>query len=247
MTVERERIAGFGRLEDGLRQAERLVPVGSLCQRAPVGDGPRGLQRGRRGLELPAARPRPVPGLPLGRGRPGRVLRHRAAAVPGAGAVERPGPDPQGACLRADRARRATTARTSRSTGGTSTPCPAMPGTAGATTTRRPRSPTRTCVAENGRREQVRPRVRAARHRRLRPGPLLDHRGPLRQGRPRRPADGDHRSPTPAPTPTPLHVLPTAWFRNTWSWDFGRPQAGAGRRPAPRRSASSTRSSASWS
>ncbi len=44
-------------------------------------------------------------------------------------------------------------------------------------------------VAENGRRGQARPRVRAARHRRVRRGPVLDRRGRLRQGRPDRPAD----------------------------------------------------------
>ena len=25
-----------------------------------------------------------------------------------------------------------------------------------------------------------------------------------------------------------LHVLPTAWFRNTWSWEIDAPQAGHG-------------------
>ncbi len=24
------------------------------------------------------------------------------------------------------------------------------------------------------------------------------------------------------PDPETLHVLPTAWFRNTWSWELGR-------------------------
>ena len=43
-------------------------------------------------------------------------------------------------------------------------------------------------IAENGRRGQARPRVRAARHRRVRRRPLLDRRGRLRQGRPHRPA-----------------------------------------------------------
>ena len=38
--------------------------------------------------------------------------------------------------------------------------------------------------------EPVRARVRAARHRRVRRRPVLDHRGALRQGRPGRPADG---------------------------------------------------------
>jgi len=53
---------------------------------------------------LPAARSREVGGLPAGQGRPGRVLRHRAAAVPGTGAAEqRARPDPAGARVRPDR------------------------------------------------------------------------------------------------------------------------------------------------
>ncbi len=28
---------------------------------------------------------------------------------------------------------------------------------------------------------------------------------------------------TRAPEPATLYVLPTAWFRNTWSWDEGAP------------------------
>ena len=52
------------------------------------------------------------------------LLRRDAELVPVARAVERRRPDPQGADVRADRARRATTARTSRSTGGTSTARP---------------------------------------------------------------------------------------------------------------------------
>ena len=34
------------------------------------------------------------------------------------------------------------------------------------------------------------------------------------------------------PAADTLHLLPTAWFRNTWSWDAGRAQAGHSRRPA---------------
>ena len=45
---------------------------------------------------------------------------------------------------------------------------------------------------------QVRARVRAARHRHLRRRPLLDRRGPLRQGEPDRHPDADHR-PQPGP------------------------------------------------
>ena len=40
--------------------ARRLVSMGSVPERAPMGHGPRGLQRGRRGLELPSARPCPI-------------------------------------------------------------------------------------------------------------------------------------------------------------------------------------------
>ena len=105
MGAERDRVDAFGKLEDGLLAGQRLVPVGSVPERAPVGHGARGLQRRRRGVGLLPPRPRPVAGLPVGRGRPGRLQRHRAAAVPVAGALERPGPDPQGADLRAHRQR----------------------------------------------------------------------------------------------------------------------------------------------
>ena len=30
------------------------------------------------------------------------------------------------------------------------------------------------------------------------------------------------------PDPDTLHVLPTAWFRNTWSWDVDSPRPGSG-------------------
>ena len=103
MSAERDRVGGVRQAGGRAAPGRRLVPVGAVRQRAPVGHGPRGLQRRRRGVGLPAPRPRQVAGLPLGRGRHGRVLRHRAAAVPGAGAVERARPDPEGADVRADR------------------------------------------------------------------------------------------------------------------------------------------------
>ena len=52
-----------------------------------------------------SARPRPLPRLSLGRGRPRRHQRRPAAPLPRAGAVERPRPDPQGAPLRPDQRR----------------------------------------------------------------------------------------------------------------------------------------------
>ena len=79
---------------------------------------------------------------------------------------------------------------------------------------------------------QARSGVRAARHRRVRRGPVLDRRGRLRQGRSHRPAHGGPGDQRRSRRAT-LHVLPTAWFRNTWSWEIGRaqaPAAGPGRR-----------------
>ena len=63
--------------------------------------------------------------------------------------------------------------------------------------------------------------VRAAGHRGVRRGPVLGRRGPLREGRPDRPVDdrgGHQRGSGGRDT---LHVLPTVWWRNTWSWDPG--------------------------
>ena len=33
------------------------------------------------------------------------------------------------------------------------------------------------------------------------------------------------------PDDATLHVLPTAWFRNTWSWDAGAPRPASWPRP----------------
>ncbi len=85
--------------------AGTLAAVGAVPQRAAVGHRPRGLQRRRRRLGLPPARPCPQPGLPLGRGRHRRRLRRPAAALPRARPLERPRPDPQGAPLRPDQRR----------------------------------------------------------------------------------------------------------------------------------------------
>ena len=52
---------GEGELRGG-----RLVPVGAVPQRAPMGHGTRGLQPGRWGVELSAARPRAVSRVPVG-------------------------------------------------------------------------------------------------------------------------------------------------------------------------------------
>src|SRR5207248_10484383 len=68
-------------------------------------NGTRGLQRVGRRVGLLPARPRAIPGVPVERGRARRDLRRPAALLLRAGVLERPGPDPQGADLRAVRAR----------------------------------------------------------------------------------------------------------------------------------------------
>ena len=79
-------------------------------------------------------------------------------------------------------------------------------------------------VETNRRRGRARARVRAARHRRLRRGPLLRRLRRVRQGG----ARGHPRSGSPShnrgPEAAALHVLPTLWFRNTWSWGGDAPR-----------------------
>ena len=145
-----------------------------------------------------------------------------ATALPVARAVERPRPDPQGADLRPHRRRRATTARTPRSTGGTSTRCRAMRSTGGATTTRSGPFPYDDLVAENGRRGKHDPEYEL-----LDTGAFDDDRYWVVE------VDYTKADPTDllmtvrvtnaGPEADTIHVLPTAWFRNTWSWDDDEP------------------------
>ncbi len=74
--------------------------MGTVPFRAPVGDRARGLLGGRPGLELLHPRPGALTCLPLGGGRPGRLLRRPAAALLRARALERQGRHPEGAGLR---------------------------------------------------------------------------------------------------------------------------------------------------
>ncbi len=93
---------------------------------------------------------------------------------------------------------------------------------------------------------QARPRVRAARHRGLRRRPVLDRRGPLRQGRPDRPADGDQRHQRRAGRRHPARAADRLVPQHL-VLGRRRPQAGHGGHRRRPRSASSTRSSARWS
>ncbi len=154
-----------------------------------MGHGARGLQRARHRLGVPSARPRPLARLPLGRRRPRRLLRRRAATLPRARALERLRPDPEGADLRPHgqpgqprRGRQGVLVVPRRHADPFVEPL-ALPLSAGGVPVRAARP------GERGA-GQARPRARAAGHGHLRRRPLLDRRGALRQGRcPRHPAD----------------------------------------------------------
>ena len=190
-----------------------------------MGDRARGLQRGRRRLGLLHPRPGAVARLPLGRGRPGRHLRRQAAALLRAGAVERQGPDPQGAPVRADQQPRATTARTSRSTTSTSTRTPTHSYMKYLYKYPQAAYPVRRPGRDQPQARPERVRVRAARHRRLRRGSLLRRLRRVRQGLARGHPDPDHGPQPRAGRRRRSHLLPTLWFRNAWSWhaDATRP------------------------
>ena len=89
---ERLRANGSGR--------QQLEALGSVLERAAMGNGARGLQRGRHRLGIFSARSCAQPRLSLGRGRHRRHLGRGAAGMPVARALERAGPDPQGAPVR---------------------------------------------------------------------------------------------------------------------------------------------------
>ena len=179
----------------GAHRHRAVEGVGPVPLRAPVGDGPRGLQRRRRRLELPHARPGALARVPLGRGRHRRHLRRAPAAVPGARAVERRRPDPQGADLRAHqlrgqprRGRQGVLVLPRQHADALVPEVPLQVSAAGVPVRgpggreRPPRTP--------------RLRVRAARHRDLRRRPLLRRRRRVRQGRAgRHPDVGDGAQP----------------------------------------------------
>ena len=226
------------RLEAGTSKKAPLEEVGAVPQRAPVGNRARGLQRRRRRLELLHPRPGPLARLPLGRGRPGRHLRRPAAALLRAGPVERQGPDPQGTPVRPDQQREQS--RRGRqgilllprqhadpfvhevplqvSAGGLPVRRPGRdeprpePATSSSTSCSTRASSTRIATSTcSSSMPRNRPRTSSSRSR-------VHNRGP---------------------EPAELHVLPTLWFRNQWSWHGERRPADAAagrRRPAMRAS-----------
>ncbi len=176
-----------------------------------MGDRARGLQRRRRRVALLLPRPGALARLPLGRGRHRGRLRRPPAPLPLARAVERRGPDPQGADVRPHERRgqprrgRQGVLVLPRQHAHALVPEVPVQVPAASVPVRGPHRHERPA-------EQDRVRVRAARHGRLRRGPLLRRRRRVRQGRARRRADARHR-PQPRPgrgdaAPAPDAVVP---------------------------------------
>ena len=208
------------------------------------------------------ARPRALPRLPLERGRDGRHLGHPPRALPRARALERRGPDPEGADVRPHgpagkpwRGRQGVLV-VPRGPAEPRAPALALPLPAGRLPVRRAHPP---------RSWPQRSRARAARHRRVRRRPLLVGRRHLREGL----ADGDPRSDRgreprgrggdaggAADALVPQHVVverrrcraraSRATARRSWSPTTRSPATGSKLRPAPtarRRRRSSARTS----
>ena len=179
--------------QDEAREQRRPVDeMGPVPLGTPVGHGPRGLQRQRRRVELPAARSRALACLPLGRGRAGRDLRRPAAAVLRARALERPGPDHQGASVRPDeqrgqsrRGRQGVLLLPRLDADALVHEVPLQVPAGGLPVRRPPRDEPRPWPRRRG--------VRAARYRRVRRRPLFRRPGRVREGGSRRPPRRDHR------------------------------------------------------
>ena len=158
-------VAEQRRLNDAREAGIALEEVGAVPERAAVGHGPRGLQRGRQRLELLHPRSVALARLPLGRGRPRRHLGRRTAALLRARALERARSDPEGAPVRPDQQRGRITARTSRSTTSTSTRPPTHSYMKYLYKYPQREFPYRDLVETSRRRSRDGVRVRAARHR----------------------------------------------------------------------------------
>ncbi len=206
-----------GRLEESRTQGAPWRKWGPYLSRAAVGDGPRGLQRVGRRLGLLQPRPGPLARVSLGRGRAGGDLRRPAAALLRAGPVERPGPDPQGAAVRPDQQR----GQSRRGRQGVLL-LPRLHADplvhevplqvpAGGLSVRRPR---RDQPAAGAARSSSTSCSTPACSTRIATS-TCSSSTPRRR---RRTSSSRSPSTTVVRSRPTLHVLPTLWFRNTWSW-----------------------------
>ena len=190
---------------------------GALPVRAGLGHGPRGLQRARHGLGLLPPRPRPVPGLPVERGRHGRRLRRPADLLLRARAVERRGPDPQGADVR-PRRRQGNHGEDAKEYWWYLDSTPTHSWMRWRYHYPQAAFPYGELVAGERGRGRDEPEYEL-----VDTGIFDDDRywavdGRLRQGRPRPTCACWITVENRGPERRRLHVLPTLWFRNTWSW-----------------------------
>ena len=194
-----------------------LEALGAVPRASAMGHRARGLQRRRRRLGLLPARPRPQPGLSLGRGRHRRHQRRPAAALPGAGPVERHGPDPQGAPLRPDQQRgqprrgRQGAVLLPRRHADALLPEDALQVSAGASFPTRGWSRRTAAAARTSRSSSC-----------STPASSTTTATSTSSSNTPRPAPDDilmqvtvHNR---GPEAATIHLLPQLWFRNTWSW-----------------------------
>ena len=206
--------AELKRLEDSTRVGRALEKVGAVPQRAAVGDGPRGLQPERRRVAVLHPRSGAVARVPLGRGRARGLLRPEAATVFRPGALEREGPDSEGAALRVEQCRgeprrgREGVLLLSRFHADPLVHEVALQVPAGRLSVRRSRDDECASLAPGA-------RVRADRHRRVRRRPLLRRLrrirevvsgGMLRSDHRREPGPGDRDDSSAADPVVPQHV-----------------------------------------
>ena len=236
MSAERKTVE-HARLEDARAGAAAWKAWGPVPVRAPVGHGPRGLQRRRRRVELLPARPGALARVPLGRGRDRRDLRRAPAAVPGARAVERRRPDPQGADVRPDqrrgqprRGRQGVLVLPGLHAHALLPEVPVQVPAAGVPVRRprrhqRARAASRTCeyeLLDTGVFDEDRYFDVVVEYAKAAPDDILMLVTAHNRG----------------PEAATLHLLPTLWFRNTWSWGDGaearRSRPTGRRRCAPR-------------
>ena len=208
MTAEHDRISGV--------DADRWRAWGPFLAERSWGTVREDYSPDGEAWELVPVRPRPLAGLPLGRGRHGRAVRPPPGAVPRPGAVERRRPDPQGAALRPrrqggqPRRGREGVLLVPRRRAQPQLAALALPLPAGRVPLRRPARRERPAGLDEPEYE------------------LLDT-GIFDDGRffsvevayaKRDPDDICMRitARNHGDRPAPLHLLPQLWFRNVWSW-----------------------------
>ena len=87
----------------------------------------------------------------------------------------------------------------------------------------------------------IKPEFELHRHRRVRRGPLLRRLRGVCEGRARKTSSIEITIANRGPEAATIHVLPTVWFRNTWSWAAETTPRPALAPPHPRRTARSSR------